>query len=83
MQGLAHCAVTGVQLLDHALDLFAQTNGVQIHTEHIGTAVQSLQAAEVLLAFLDLKGLTMACSSASSGSGEISKGWPLSSMPFR
>lgn len=56
MQGLAHCAVTGVQLLDHALDLFAQTNGVQIHTEHIGTAVQSLQAAEVLLAFLDLQG---------------------------
>ena len=55
MQGLAHCAVTSVQLLDHALDLFAQTDGVQIHAEHIGTAVQSLQAAEVLLAFLDLQ----------------------------
>ena len=57
MQGLADCAVTGVQLLDHTLDLLAQTNGVQVHTEHIGTAVQSLQAAEVLLAFLDLQGV--------------------------
>ena len=83
MQGLAHCAVTSVQLLDHALDLFAKTDSVQVHAEHVGTAVQSLQAAEVLLAFLASKGLTMACSSASSGSGEISKGWPLSSMPFR
>ena len=81
MQGLAHCAATGVQLLDHALDLFAQTDGIQVHTEHVGTAVQSLQAA--CSPSLTSKGLTMACSSASSGSGEISKGWPLSSMPFR
>ena len=57
MQGLAHCAVTGVQLLDHALDLLAQTDGVQIHTEHVGTAVEVLQAAEVLLTFLDLQGI--------------------------
>ena len=40
-----------------ALDLLPQTDGIQIHAEHVGTAVQSFQAAEVLLAFLDLQGV--------------------------
>ena len=56
MQGLADCAVAGVQLLDHALDLLAQADSVQINAEDIGTAVQLLQAAEVLLALFDFQG---------------------------
>ena len=55
MQGLAHSAGACKQLLGHCLDLLAQTNGIQIHAEHVNTAVQLLQAAEVLLAFLDLQ----------------------------
>ena len=55
MQGLADCAVASVQLLDHALDLLTQTDRIQVHTEDVGAAVQVLQAAEVLLAFLDFQ----------------------------
>ena len=60
-----------------------QTDGVQVHAEDVGAAVQSLQAGEVLLTGFHLQGSTMACSSASSGSVEISKGWQLSSRPVR
>ena len=55
VQGLAHSAGACEQLLGHGLDLLAQTNGIQVNTEHIGAAVQLLQAAEVLLAFLDFQ----------------------------
>ena len=57
MQGSADSAGACEQLLGHGLDLLAQTNGVQVHAEDVGAAVQSLQAGEVLLAFLDLQGV--------------------------
>ena len=55
MQGLADSAGTCVQLSDHAFDLLAQTDGIQIHAKDIGAGIQGLQAAEVLLAFLDFQ----------------------------
>ena len=57
MQGSADSAGACEELLGHGLDLLAQTDGVQVHAEDIGAAVQSLQAGEVLLAFLDLQGV--------------------------
>ena len=56
MQGSADSAGACEQLLGHGLDLLAQTDGVQIHAEDIGAAVQSLQAGEVLLASFHLQG---------------------------
>ena len=73
MQGLADSAGAGVQLGCHALDLFAQADLVQVDAEDVLAGVESLQAAEVLRAFLDF---------ASSGSGEGSKALPSSSMPL-
>lgn len=55
MQGLADSAVASVQLLDHAFDLLTQTDLIQVDTEDVSAAVQILQAAEVLLPFLDLQ----------------------------
>ena len=55
MQSLADCAGTGVQFCHHALDRLAQAQCVDVNTEHIGTGIQSLQAAEVLRAFLDFQ----------------------------
>ena len=56
MQGGADSAGACEQLLGHGLDLLAQTDGIQIHAKDIGTAVQSLQAGEVLLTGLHLQG---------------------------
>ena len=42
VQSLAHSAGACKQLLGHCLDLLAQTNGIQIHAEHVNTAVQLL-----------------------------------------
>ena len=56
VQGSADSAGACEQLLGHGLDLLAQTDGVQVHAEDIGAAVQSLQAGEVLLAGFHLQG---------------------------
>ena len=52
VQGTADSTGTGVQLLGHTLNLLAQTHGIQVNAEHIGTGKQGVQAAEVLLPFL-------------------------------
>ena len=55
MQGLANCTGAGVQFGHHAFDLLTQADGIQVHAEHIGAGIQLLQAAEVLLAFLNFQ----------------------------
>ena len=48
VQGGAHSARTGIQFLDHALDLCAEARFVEVEAEYVGTAVELAQAAVVL-----------------------------------
>ena len=73
MQGLAHSAGACVQLLDHALDLLAQTDSVQVHAEHVGTAVQSRRTGSTCAAAVFLRKAKPRCGKAkrSAGGGNI------------
>ena len=44
VQGLANGTVAGIEFLDHALYLFAQSGLVEVYAEDVGTAVELLQA---------------------------------------
>lgn len=52
MKGSAYGAGARVELLDHAFDLLADAQLININTEYFCVGIQLLQAAKVLLAFL-------------------------------
>ena len=83
MQGLAHSAGAVIQLGHHALDALAQAGGIQIHAEHILTAVKLLQAAHILGALFHLQRRHDGLQLLQQVSGEGSKGFPASSTPLR
>ena len=55
MQRGAHSTHTGIELAHHAFYLLAKTGLVEVQTKHIGTAVQTAQAAPVLVFLANLQ----------------------------
>ena len=56
MEGLADGSVAGKEFFDHAFNLLAETGFIEIETEDIAAAVESLQRTPILIGLANLKG---------------------------
>ena len=55
VQSATNGTIASKQFLNHSLDLLAQTSLVQVETKHVLAAVESLQAAPILIGLTNLQ----------------------------
>ena len=55
MEGGSHGTFAGIKLLHHTLYLLAKAGSIEVEAEHVGTAVQVMQATVVLVGLANLQ----------------------------